>query len=152
MIKFLKITPILFIFLTLSNCQIKKTSYNHGLNSLENKSKLLLIGESNMNDVKRLLGSPQSKSLSNNSTWLYFERTFEKGKIYDLGKNHLTKNNILKISFNVEGILQEKKFIDKDSMNSVKYSKGKTQNPKSEQSFVNSVLSSVKQKMYNKKK
>jgi len=37
-------------------------------------------------------------------------------------------------------------------MNSVKYSKGKTQNPKSEQSFVNSVLSSVKQKMYNKKK
>jgi len=105
-----------------------------------------------MNDVKRVLGSPQSKSLSNNSTWLYFERTFEKGKIYDLGKNHLTKNNILKISFNVEGILQEKKFIDKDSMNSVKYSKGKTQNPKSEQSFVNSVLSSVKQKMYNKKK
>ena len=79
---------VLLIF-TLSECQLKKRNKVHGINFLENRSKVLNISLSNQNDVIKLLGKPHSISLANEDKWHYFERIKESGDIYKLGKKEL---------------------------------------------------------------
>ena len=145
-----KLYIIFFIFI-LNNCQLKDPNKAHGINFLENREKTLIIGATNKNDVMNLIGSPHSKSIKNENTWIYFERTISKGKIVKLGQNVLKKNNILEITFNKYGILSSKKFYNKENMNEVKYSKKETENNITQQSFVSKFLSSVRQKMYGKR-
>ena len=83
---------------------------------------------------------------------MYFERTTSKGKLVKLGQNVLKSNNVLKLEFDKYGILADKKILNKDDMKKVKYSKNETTNEVAEKSFVNKFLSSIKQKMYGKKK
>ena len=119
---------------------------------MENREKTLKIGKTNQNDVIKLLGTPHSKSLTEDKTWIYFERTITRGKMIRLGQNVLKENNILELKFNKYGILDNKKIYNKKNMNVVKYSNKETENDISQQSFVGKFLSSVKQKMYGKKK
>ena len=142
----------LYIILLLNNCQLKDPTKQHGINFLENREKTLLVGKTNQNDVLKIIGNPHSKSLANDSTWIYFERTISRGRLIRLGQNVLKKNNILELKFDKFGILASKKFYNKENMNVVKYSKKKTKNDISQQSFVGKFLSSVKQKMYGKNK
>jgi outer membrane protein assembly factor BamE (lipoprotein component of BamABCDE complex) len=146
-----KLYIILFLFL-LNNCQLKEPDKQHGINFLENREKTLKIGKTNQNDVIKLLGTPHSKSLTEDKTWIYFERTITRGKMIKLGQNVLKENNILELKFNKYGILDNKKIYNKKNMNVVKYSNKETENDISQQSFVGKFLSSVKQKMYGKKK
>ncbi len=136
---------------TLSECQLKKRNKVHGINFLENRSKVLNINSSNQNDVINLLGKPHSKSLSNEDKWHYFERIKESGDIYKLGKKELVSNNVLELEFDKYGILVKKEFFNKDKMNKVKYSENETVNTTSKKSFVDSFLSSIRQKMKRKK-
>ena len=62
------------------------------------------------------------------------------------------ENNVLELKFDKYGILADKKILNKDDMKKVKYSKNETTNEVAEKSFVNKFLSSIKQKMYGKKK
>jgi hypothetical protein len=55
------------------------------------------------------------------------------------------------LEFNSRGILENKGFINKDGMNKIAFSKNNTENIKTEKSFVNKFLSSLKQKMYKNK-
>ena len=57
-----------------SGCQFEKVSKNHGINFLENREKSLIINETNKNDVIRIIGAPHSQSITDNNTWIYFER------------------------------------------------------------------------------
>ena len=141
---------VLLIF-TLSECQLKKRNKVHGINFLENRSKVLNISLSNQNDVIKLLGKPHSISLANEDKWHYFERIKESGDIYKLGKKELDSNNVLELEFNKYGVLVKKEFFNKQNMNKVKYSERKTLNTRSERSFVDGFLSSVRQKMKRKK-
>jgi len=151
--KHYKIFYIILFSLFLNNCQLKEIKKSHGMNFLENRDKVLKIGKTNKNDVIKLIGNPHSNSLSEeNDTWIYFERTFVKGKMIKFGKNILLKNNILKLKFDQYGILKTKKIYNKDNMNKIKYSTRKTENNISQQSFIGKFLSSVRQKMYGKKK
>jgi outer membrane protein assembly factor BamE (lipoprotein component of BamABCDE complex) len=136
---------------TLSECQLKKRNKVHGINFLENRSNVLNINSSNQNDVINLLGKPHSKSLSNEDKWHYFERIKESGDIYKLGKKELVSNNVLELEFDKYGILVKKEFFNKDKMNKVKYSEKETVNTRSNKSFVDSFLSSIRQKMKRKK-
>jgi len=142
---------IIFFLFILNNCQLKDPNKDHGINFLENREKTLIIGVTNKNDVMKLIGNPHSKSIKNENTWIYFERTIAKGKLVRLGQNVLKKNNILEITFNKYGILSSKKFYNKENMNKVKYSKKETENDISQQSFVSKFLSSIRQKMYGKR-
>tara|TARA_B100002051_G_C16664565_1_gene600992 strand:+ start:822 stop:1295 length:474 start_codon:yes stop_codon:yes gene_type:complete len=147
--KFISITILLFF---LTNCGLKDVNRTHGINFLENREKSLIINETNKNDVIRIIGSPHSQSITDNNTWIYFERVITKGKLHKLGKNILEKNNVLELKFNNYGILKSKKIIKKDEMNKVAYSKKKTVNVVEQKSFVGKFLSSMKQKMYRKDK
>jgi outer membrane protein assembly factor BamE (lipoprotein component of BamABCDE complex) len=145
-----KLYIIFFLFL-LNNCQLKDPNKPHGINFLENREKTLVVGETNQNDVVKLIGNAHSKSIISENTWIYFERTITRGKLIKLGQNVLKKNNVLELKFNKHGILISKKIYNKENMNVVKYSKKKTENEISQKSFVGKFLSSIKQKMYGKR-
>ena len=138
---------IIFLFF-LANCQLQEPKKLHGINYLENREDILIINKSNKNDIIKLLGNPHSVSMNNENKWFYFERMITRGKMHRLGRNVLKSNNILEIEFNNYGILTSKKFYTKDDMKKIKISKKKTENTVSQKSFIDSFLSSVKQKMY----
>jgi len=146
-----KLYIILFLFV-LNNCQLKEANKPHGINFLDNREKVLIVGKTNKNDVVKLIGNPHSTSIISENTWIYFERTITRGKLIKLGQNVLKENNVLELRFNKYGILNSKKIYNKKNMNEVKYSKKQTENNITEKSFVGKFLSSIRQKMYGKRK
>jgi outer membrane protein assembly factor BamE (lipoprotein component of BamABCDE complex) len=144
---------ILFtLFIILVSCQLQEPTKNHGILYLENRSNKLIINKSNMNDVIRVIGRPHSKSMENDNQWLYFERILTKGKYHKLGKHVLKTNNILVLKFDKYSILEKKELFDKDDINKIKFNKNFTTNDLTKKSFVESFLSSIKQKMYGNRK
>ncbi len=143
---------ITFFLFLLNNCQLQEPNKAHGINFLENREKTLTVGKTNQNDVIRLIGNPHSTSISNKNTWVFFERTITRGKLIKLGQNVLKENNVLELKFDKFGILTSKKILSKEKMNTIKYSKVETRNDRTQQSFMGKFLSSVKQKMYGKRK
>ena len=117
----MKIFNILLILLILQNCQIKKSTKNHGINYLENRYNLLKVDFTNINDTRTLLGYPHSKSLDNDKTWYYFERTISKGNLHKFGQQVLKDNNVVVLTFNERGILKKKEFLNKKDMKNLKF-------------------------------
>ena len=150
--KHYKLTYIIFFLFFLNNCQLKEANKAHGINFLENREKTITIGKTNQNDIVKLIGYPHTKSIKDENTWIYFERTIGRGKLIKLGQNVLRKNNVLELKFDKYGILLSKKILNKESMNEVKYSGKTTVNDISEKSNVEKFLSSLKQKMYGQNK
>ena len=109
----MKIINLVIILLILQNCQIKKSTKNHGINYLENRYNLLKVDFTNINDTRTLLGYPHSKSLDNDKTWYYFERTISKGNLHKFGQQVLRDNNVVVLTFNERGILKKKNFSTK---------------------------------------
>ena len=143
---------ITFFLFLLNNCQLQAPNKAHGINFLENREKTLTVGKTNQNDVIRLIGNPHSTSISNKNTWVFFERTITRGKLIKLGQNVLKENNVLELKFDKFGILASKKILNKEKMNMIKYSKIVTKNDRTQQSFIGKFLSSMRQKMYGKRK
>ena len=150
--KHYKIFYIILFSFFLNNCQLKEPNKPHGINFLENREKILIIGKTNKNDVIKLIGNPHSTSITDKDAWIFFERTHVKGKLIKLGQTVLKANNVLKLEFDKYGILINKKIYSKENMQKVKYSKKVTKNNINQQSFVGKFLSSIKQKMFNKKR
>ena len=48
-----------------------------------------------------------------------------KGAIHELGKNKITKNNIVKLKFDKYGLLVSKNIVDKNAMKKIVYSNGR---------------------------
>ena len=94
-----------------------------------------------------ILGEPHVKSINDINTWFYIERTKTRGGIHKLGKEVFLNNNVLVVKFDKYGILEEKLFYDKEKMNSHKFSKEVTDNVVTRGSFLNSFLSSLRNKM-----
>ena len=140
------------LFIILAACQLQEPTKNHGIVFLENRSNKLTINKSNKNDVIQVIGQPHSKSINDENTWIYLERTLSKGKYHKLGKHVLKKNNTLVLKFDKFGILKSKKIYNKDNTNKIAFSEKKTINKLSKKRFVESFLSSVKQKMYGNRK
>ena len=150
--KHIKIFYIILFPFILSNCQLKEPKKSHGINFLENREKVLIIGKTNKNDVIKLIGYPHTVSIKNDDTWIFFERTITRGKLVKLGQNVLKNNNLLELKFNKYGVLKNKKIYSKDDMKKIKYSEVATENNISQKSFVGKFLSSIRQKMYGKNK
>ena len=150
--KHIKIFYIILFPFILSNCQLKEPKKSHGINFLENREKVLVVGKTNKNDVIQLIGHPHTISIKDKNTWIFFERTTTRGKLIKLGQNVLQSNNLLELKFNKYGVLKNKKILSKEDMREVKYSKVATENEISQKSFVGKFLSSIRQKMYGKRK
>ena len=146
---FIKFLFLILIFL--QACQLKEAKNKHGIVFLENRAKKLTINYSNTNDVINIVGQPHSKSINNEFSWIYIERVFSKGKFHKLGKNVLTTSNVLVLTFDKFGILQEKKFLNKEDLNKLSFSDEITENDLAKKSFVEKFLNSIKSKMYRNK-
>ena len=141
-----------FLFIILTGCQLQEPTKNHGIVFLENRSNKLIINKSNKNDVIKIIGRPHSKSINDDNIWIYVERVLSKGKYHKLGQHVLKKNNTLVLKFDEFGILKSKKMYDKNNTNKIAFSEKETKNELSKKSFVESFLSSLKQKMYGNRK
>ena len=142
----------LIIFFILIGCQLQEPTKHHGILFLENRSNKITINKSNQNDVLNIIGQPHSKSIKDLNTWIYIERILTKGRYHKLGKHVIKANNVLVLSFDKYGVLKKKDFYNKNDIQKMKFSKKKTENNLSKTSFVESFLSSIKQKMYGKRK
>jgi len=147
------LNKILFtLFFILMGCQLQDPYKNHGILFLENRSKKLTIKKTNQNDVLKIIGNPHTKSIDDENTWIYLERVLTKGKYHKLGKHVLKTNNALVLVFDKYGILQSKEMFQVENNKKLSFSKDKTENKLTKKSFVESFLSSVKQKMYGNRK
>ena len=144
--KYIFITFLIF----LNACQLQEPTKNHGILFLKNRADKLTVNVSNKNDVLSIIGSPHSKSISNDDDWIYIERVLTKGEFLKLGQNTLKTNNVLVLSFDKYGVLKEKYLIDKNDKNKLVFSKNSTENKLSQASFIEKFLQSLKTKMYKK--
>ena len=124
----------------------------HGIIYLENRANKLTVSKTNKNDIIRIFGQPQIISNDDRLTWIYLERILTKGKYHKLGRHVLKENNLLVLKFDKFGILESKKFLDKDDIKKVNFSEKITENELGQKSFVETFLQSVKQKMYSNRK
>ena len=142
----------LLIFIILIGCKLQEPLKTHGIIFLENRSKKLVLNESNKNDVIKIMGRPHIKEDEIDDSWIYLERILSKGKYHKLGRHILKENNILVLHFDRYGVLNKKKFLNKEDIKKLEFSEKITENELSEKSFVQKFLQSVKQKMYYNRK
>tara|TARA_Y100001970_G_C14124087_1_gene797953 strand:+ start:643 stop:1116 length:474 start_codon:yes stop_codon:yes gene_type:complete len=150
--KHINILLILLLSLFLLNCQKNRVIKSHGIIFLEKREGLLKTNETNRNDVINILGEPHIRSTTEKNTWFYIERTKTRGSMHKLGQNILLNNNVLVVKFNKYGILEEKLFYDKNKMNKHKFAKEVTDNVVKRGGFLNSFLSSMRNKMNQTRK
>jgi outer membrane protein assembly factor BamE (lipoprotein component of BamABCDE complex) len=136
---------ILLIFI--SNCSLNKVVKHHGVHFLDKKQQKLILNSTNKNDILDNLGPPSTESTFDNDVWIYIERKETKSTIATLGRRKLMVNNVLILEINDKGILVNKEFLKKDDMNTIKFSKRKTNVISSKDSFVYEFLSSLRQKI-----
>ena len=136
---------LLFVFIL--SCSTNKVVKHHGVHFLEKKNEKLIVNNSNINDVLKILGKPSTKSSFDNDVWIYIERKLTTGSIYKLGKTELTVNNVLVIEIDDTGLLVKKKLHKQDDMNNIKFDLYSTAGIYSKRSFVYDFLSSIRQKI-----
>ena len=135
-----------FLFLFTLNCSSNKVSNNHGFKSLQEKFKKITINKTNKNDMLKIIGPPSSVSNFNKNKWLYIERMKTNQSIFKLGIKKINKNNILIVEFNNKGILKNKKILNLNDMNDIKFVKAITEKDFKQNNILFNILSSLREK------
>jgi len=138
------------IFITtilLTNCSFKKVDKHHGVPFLEEKQKLLVVNESNKNDIQKILGIPSTKGFYDNDVWIYIERKLSQSELKNLGRMKIIKNDILVLEINERGILQKKEFYNQNDMEDIKTVEATTSEGFRKKTFIYDFMSSMRQKM-----
>ena len=143
---------LLLILLFTISCQRNEIVKTHGIAYLEKREKLIFVNKSNKNDTINIFGQPSTKGMTNDNLWIYIERTMTKGKMFKLGRNYLTKNNVLVLEFDKYCILKKKEMSSIEDMKKLTFAKNITKNEIRKENFVYSFLSSVRQKMQTQRK
>ena len=136
---------ILLVFTT--NCGFKKRIDHHGVHLLKKKSDLIIVSETNKNDIIKILGPPSVISTFNNDLYFYIERKTTTDRIIKLGKMKYLENNVLVLEIDNRGILLDKQFFDLKKMKKIKIVSKETTVDYQKQSFIYDFLSSMRQKI-----
>ena len=142
----MKYISLFILFFFTINCSVNKVSNTHGFRFLETKSDNILINKTNKNDLKKLIGPPSSVS-NFNDIWIYIERKTTVSQVRTLGKRKLLLNNVLILEFDNRGLLVKKEFFNKDQMNKIKMSNNETVVLSKKDTFIRSVITSLKHKI-----
>ena len=142
-----KILYIVFFSIIVSNCSFKKVVKHHGVPFLDKKQKTLIVNKSNSNDIRKILGSPLTKSKFDKDVWIYIERKQTQSNIKNLGKMKLFKNDVLVLEIDNFGILTNKKFYNMDDMKDIKIVENTTEAAFARNSFIYDFMSSMRQKI-----
>ena len=138
---------IIIIILFFSSCSSNKVVKHHGVHFLEKKQKKIQVFSNNLNDVRFLLGPPSTKNSFDTDIWIYIERKTTVSQVRTLGKRKLLVNNVLILEFDNRGLLIKKNFFDKGQMNKIKISKNETEVLSKKDTFIRSVITSLKHKI-----
>ena len=136
---------ILFIFIT--NCSGNKVSNLHGTKALEAKFEQIKVNETNKNDLIKIIGSPSTISDFDKNKWFYIERNKTNQSLFKFGAQKINKNNILIVELNNAGILKNKKLLNLDDMNDLKYLKTETNKDFKNKDVIYGVFSSLREKI-----
>ena len=143
----IKILYIIFFSIIATNCSFKKVVKHHGVPFLEKKQKTLIVNESTTNDIRKILGSPSTKSKFDNDVWIYIERKQTQSNIKNLGKMKIYKNDILVLEIDNYGVLTKKEFLNIDNMEDIKIVNNTTEAGFARNSFIYDFMSSMRQKI-----
>ena len=146
-----KIIYLLLISLFIISCQRKEVIRTHGISYLEKREKLIFVNKTNKNDTINIFGQPSTKGMTDENLWIYIERTITRGKILKLGRNLLKKNNVLVLEFDKYGVLKKKDFYNIHDMKKLTFEKNITENEIRKENFIYSFLSSIRQKMQQRR-
>ncbi len=136
---------VLFIFTI--NCSGNKVSNFHGSKSLDDKFNKIKLNYTNKNDIIKIIGPPSSISDFNENKWFYIERLKTNQSLLKLGTQKIEKNNILVVTFNKSGILENKKLLDLSNMNDIKFLEKTTQKDFKKNNVLYEVFSSMREKI-----
>ena len=142
-----KILYIIFFSIIATNCSITKVVKHHGVPFLEKKQKTLIVNESTTNDIRKILGSPSTRSKFDNDVWIYIERKQTQSNIKNLGKMKIYKNDILVLEIDNYGVLTKKEFLNIDNMEDIKIVSNTTEAGFARNSFIYDFMSSMRQKI-----
>jgi len=148
--KYIYLSVIILFFITA--CQQKEVTKTHGIAYLEKREKLIVVNKTNKNDTINVLGQPSTKGMTDDNLWIYIERTTTRGSLFMLGRSYLKKNNVLVLEFDKYGILTKKEFYNKKKMKKISFAKDVTENEIRKENFIEGFLSSVRQKMEQRKR
>ena len=137
----------LIIFIIIVNCSGNKVSNYHGVKSLDIKFDKITLNSTNKNDLISLIGPPSIKSDFDNNKWFYVERVKTNQSIFKLGAQKIKQNNILIVKLNNSGVVIDKKFLNLDNMNDVKYLKIETKKEFQNKNVLYDVFSSLREKI-----
>ena len=143
---FIKIINIL-IFIFIINCSGNKVSNYHGVKKLEIKYSQIIVNKSNRNDILKIIGPPSSISDFNENKWFYIERLKSNQSLLKLGTQKIKINNILLVELNNKGILIDKKLLNIENMNDLKYLEDTTTKDFKNNNFMFNLLSSLREKI-----
>ena len=135
-----------FLFFFTINCTLNKASNTHGFRFTESKFDKILISKTNKNDVRKLLGPPSSESNFGN-IWFYIERKKINQSIFKLGKKKISRNNILLLEFDTMGIISNKKLLDLNDMNDIKFAEKATKKKYDTDNKMYNILSTLREKI-----
>ena len=141
---------ILYIFLfalVVSNCSFKKVVKHHGVPFLDKKQKQLIVDKSTSNDVRKILGTPSTRSKFDNDIWIYIERKQTQSRLRNLGKMKIFKNDVLVLEIDSYGILKKKEFYNMEDMKKIKVAQDTTSATFTRNSFIYDFMSSMRQKI-----
>ena len=147
-----KTVYLLLIVLFTISCQRNEIVKTHGISYLEKREKIIFVNKSNKNDIINIFGQPSTKGMTDENLWIYIERTITRGKLLNLGRNELVKNNVLVLEFDKYGVLEKKVLSNMENMKKLTFAKNITENEIRKENFIYSFLSSIRQKMQIKKK
>ena len=143
---FIKIILIILIIFIV-NCSGNKVSNYHGIKRLESKFEKIEVNVSNKNDIISIIGPPSTISDFNKNKWIYFERLKTNQSLVKLGAQKIKKNNILIVELSNSGILKEKKLLNIEDMNDLKYLKETTDKEFKNSDMLYGVISSLREKI-----
>ena len=101
----------------------------------------------NTNDIILEFGLPSTKGTFDNDLWIYIERKITSSEPKTFGRRKLIINNVLLLEFNTKGILVKKEFLSIEDMNKLKINKSTTNVNNTKNSFINTFLTSIRQKI-----
>ena len=143
----IKILYIIYFSLIVANCSLRPVVKHHGVPFLEKKQRTLVVNETNKNDIKKILGSPSTKSKFDNDVWIYIERKQTQSNLKNLGKKKIFKNDVLVLELDNYGILKKKEFYNQNDMKNLKVTEATTKSGFKKNSFIYEFMSSMRQKI-----
>jgi len=93
------------------------------------------------------MGPPSTVSDFDKNKWLYIERLKTTQSIIKLGKQKLMKSNVLIVELNNKGIIINKKLLNLENMNDIKYLEDTTEKDFKNNNFMYGVLTSLREKI-----